>query len=70
VVAHARDVDIEESVAVVVRDDGHASPTTWRDARSLRDVDETPSTPVAIQAVAALHGRHEEIRPAVVVVVE
>src|SRR5262249_20630161 len=70
VVPHADDEDVEEAVAIVVRDDRHAGPAAGRDVRRGRHVHEVTATRVVEEAIPSHHGGHVEVGPAVVVVVE
>ncbi len=69
-ISHSRDVDVEEAVAIVVGDRRHAPPVPPRNAGLLGYVNEASLPQVVVEPVAALHRGHEQIRPAVVVVVE
>ena len=69
VISHAQQVEIEEAVAIIVRDQRHAAPAAGFDTGDLGDVGETPAALVAVQLLAA-DTADEEVRGAVIVEIE
>ena len=70
VVSHPRDVDIQETVAVVIGNHRHAAPGTAGNPGHLRDICEAPRAVVAKESIAALDRGDEEVSIAIVVEVE
>ena len=70
VISHPRHIDVEEAIAIVIRDDGHSTPAPGRHAGLPTDVDEAAAAIVVEQPIPAGHRGDEEIRPAVVVVIQ